>query len=464
MTSSRRVLLICNDAIGQNMAGPAIRYWEFARVLSHHFAVILAVPPFVEQGPPPEASFPAKIKVCRQEADLYALARETEVIVTVGTVLAVHPDLVKLNKPLVLDTYMPFLLERLELYTEPGSKPDSLLAYEQDRNVLNTQLRIADFMICASDKQRDYWLGLLSALGRLNPYTYQDDKTFRRLIDVVPFGLPQKQARHTKQVLKGVYKSIEPDDEVLIWNGGIWDWLDPFTLIRAIPLVRQRRSKVKLVFMGTRRPNANIAMRTVIEQAIALSRELDLYDKSIFFNEWVPYQERQNYLLEADLGVSLHLNHIESKFSFRTRFLDHLWTGLPLLATEGDVLGAELVKLDLGRTVKAGDVTAVAEAIIDMLRNNNDLRQRYQTRMADITTQYQWESVTQPLIDFCANPYFAPDKAYLKETPLIETGPTPYWQLPFKAWQIFRSGGFQGLWRALNQYIVWKQGRWERNY
>ena len=46
----------------------------------------------------------------------------------------------------------------------------------------------------------------------------------------------------------------------------------------------------------------------------------------MFFNEdWVAYDDRQNYLLEADVGVSTHLDHVETEFSFRTRILDYLW-------------------------------------------------------------------------------------------------------------------------------------------
>ncbi len=451
---SRRILLICNDAIGKNMAGPGIRYWEFARILSHYFTVTLVIIPPVKQETILTPPFEAKIIQYKKASELYTLAQETDVIITLGIVLLAYPRLLNVNKPLVLDVYVPSLIESLHVYTDTTPTHQDLFYHEKERNSINTQLRAADFIICASEKQRDYWLGLLTALGRINPYTHNDDKTLRKLIDVVSFGLPKEKPIHTKPTLKGVYKTIQADDYVLIWSGGIWDWLDAPTLVKAMPHIIHKQPNVKLLFMGTKRPL--LPESASAYETITLSKELGLYDSHIFFNDWVPYNERQNYLLEADLGISLHLNQIETRFAFRTRFLDHLWTGLPLLATEGDVISAELVHLNLARTVKAGDVEGIAQATVEML-NDTTLRQRYQANIDNIISKYQWETVTKPLIEFCANPYLAPDKAYIHNIPTMEVGPTQYWKLPQKAWQAYKNNGLVGFLWQLGRYITWQQ-------
>ena len=59
-------------------------------------------------------------------------------------------------------------------------------------NVQNTQLALGDFFLCASERQRDFWIGALHTAGRINPQTYAADPTLRSLIDVVPFGLPDE--------------------------------------------------------------------------------------------------------------------------------------------------------------------------------------------------------------------------------------------------------------------------------
>ena len=79
------------------------------------------------------------------------------------------------------------------------------------------------------------------------------------------------------------------------------------------------------------------------QEAMRLAQKLELDGRSVFFHqEWVPYEERENFLLDADIGVSTHFDHLETRFSFRTRILDYLWAELPIIATQGDSF-AELI-------------------------------------------------------------------------------------------------------------------------
>jgi glycosyltransferase involved in cell wall biosynthesis len=264
-----------------------------------------------------------------------------------------------------------------------------------------------DFFVCSSEKQRDYWLGWLNALDRINPLTYDDDPTFRRLIDIVAFGLPNTPPQHTRAVLKGVRPGIAATDRVIIWGGGVYNWFDPLTLIRAMKHVSAQRSDVKLFFLGIRHPNPNIGVSEMAERAIALSQELDLYEKCVFFNDWVSYDERQNYLLEADVGVSLHFAHLETHFSFRTRLLDYIWAGLPVIVTRGDVLSDLIEDHQLGWAVGYESVDDVTAAILESASVS---RSEFGARFAAITPQLNWDVALQPLIEFCREPRCAPDK------------------------------------------------------
>jgi hypothetical protein len=68
--------------------------------------------------------------------------------------------------------------------------------------------------------------------------------------------------------------------------------------------------------------------------------------------------------------------------------------------------------------------------------------------------------VTAPLVNFCANPRLAPDKAYLEQIPMVEAGETTWWSLPGKAWRALRSQGTSGLMRQVNEYLRWRLERW----
>jgi len=254
--------------------------------------------------------------------------------------------------------------------------------------------------------------------------------------------------------MKGVHPGIAASYRVLLWGGGIWKWFDATTLIRAMARLADGRPDIKLFFMGIQRPNNQSSKIQAADQAIALSQELGLYGRTIFFNEWVAYEERGNYLLEADVGVSLHPDHLETRFSFRTRFLDYVWAGLPMVVTRGDVLSEQVEAQGLGRVVESSDVEGVAAAIVGLLDTPN-LREVYRPRFERLAAQYRWEEVTRPLVEFCLSPRLAPDKEYLRSNPVLGIRPTPWWSLPGKAWRALRLGGVQRLARQVNEYRHW---------
>ncbi|HLF24913.1 MAG TPA: glycosyltransferase family 4 protein [Anaerolineae bacterium] len=445
---------MCNAAIGPHLSGPGIRYWEFARVLSAcaELDVTLVTVPGI-RAEHPQGQAPFRLQASRDEAHLQQLAANAQVVVAPGAIISLYPALRKIRPPLVVDLYIPLLLEELQR-TPSHPLAEQSLFFDRLRRNVSAQIIAADFILCASEKQRDYWLGALSALGRINPYTHADDPTLRRLIDVVPFGLPSEPPRRTRRVLKGIYPGIGPNDKVIFWGGGVWDWLDAPTLIRAMARLAERRPDVKLFFMGVKHPNPQERERKVLAETIALSQELGLLNRTVYFNEWVAYEERSNYLLEADLGVSLHRDHLETRFAFRTRFLDYLWAGLPMLVTRGDVLSEEVERQGLGRVVEPGDVAGVAQALVELLATPN-LRETYHPRFERVAAAYRWEVVAQPLVAFCQSPRLAPDKGYLRGAMTFALGPTPWWRLPSKAWRAVRVGGVAGLSRQIGEYRRW---------
>lgn len=449
---STTIAIIPNDTLGHNMAGPGIRDWELAHVLARHLNVKLIAPPLAELDqtlPPRNASI--SLHKCTDARELRQLAAGCDLLMTRGVMLSAYPFLAQLGKPLIIDIYIPFLLENLE--REAQADPlRQLSSFEGDLEALRLQLRAGDFFICADEKQRDYWLGMLAAFGRINPHTYGQDATLRRLIDLVPFGLPELPPTHTKHVLKGVYPGIGSNDKVILWGGGVWNWLDAATLIRAMAKVSSQRSDAKLFFPGVKRPNPHAPMPEAVNEARRISDALGLTDSYVFFNEWTPYSERHNYLLEADIGASLHLEHIETRFAFRTRMLDYIWAGLPVVATRGDVLGQMLADRGLAHLVEPRDVDGVAQALLTMLENPH-LRQESGVEFAGLAAAYEWNQVAQPLLNFCLNPTFAADRHYLTAT---SAGHTSQKSLVQKAWRALRMSGIAGLKQQIVQYVRWQ--------
>lgn len=401
-SSRRRVLVVTGETLSSRMAGPAIRAWAMAEALSAEHDVELVTLGTCTVTDP-------RFR-CRavDGVSLRALEQWCDILVFQGLVLHTFPWLRDSRKVLVVDIYNPFHLEQLE----QGKNDDDLSrarTVSECVTALNDQLRRGDFFLCASAKQRDFWLGQLSAVGRINPRTYDDDESLESLIAISPFGVPPAPPVHGRNALKGVVPGIGADDRVILWGGGIYNWFDPLTLVHAIDRLRNRRPDVRLYFLGLKHPNPDVPEMRMAVATRRLADSLGLTGKHVFFNEgWVDYDDRQNYLLEADLGVSTHLPHVETAFSFRTRILDYIWAGLPVVATTGDTF-ADLIDAEgLGITVPPGDVDALEEALFRVL-DDKAMADESRANLARVAPRYTWPTVLEPLLDFCRSPRRAAD-------------------------------------------------------
>jgi len=401
-TVRRRIVVATSDVLGARMAGPAIRATRVAAALSAEHDVELVT--LTSSG----YEDPRYRTTATDAAGLAARARVAEVVVVQGDVFDRCPQLSRTPAVVVCDMYDPIHLEQLEQARDLGERRRRDVV-RRCSVMINAQLLRGDFFLCASDKQRDFWLGQLAALGRVNPVSYDDDQTLRRLIDVAPFGTPGDPPVRTGPGARGVIPGIEPGDELLLWGGGVYNWFDPLTLVEAVHRLRQRRPRLRLLFLGMKHPNADVPEMAMAYRTRRRSDELGLTGSAVFFNEqWVAYDRRQDYLLEADIGVSTHLDHVETAFSFRTRVLDYLWAGLPVLTTAGDTLADLVEERGLGLTVSAQDVDALAAAI-DGLLGDQALWARCRQAVEVLQPELTWEVALRPLLAFCRGPHRAPD-------------------------------------------------------
>ncbi len=409
-----RVLIISHDLVGERMAGPGIRYWELSRVLSASCAVTLAAP---AAG---VSSAPDGVRLATYQpgvaASVEPLVAQADVVLAYGYLLYQFPFLADLGIPLALDLYIPGPTESLPLN---AARPlDWQEAQQQaDLALLGRIAAAGDFFLCASERQRDFWLGFLGAAGRLAPSIFARDPSLRSLIDVVPFGLPAEAPQRTGPLYKGVHPGIGPQDQLIVWGGGIWDWLDPLTLIRAFARIAPAWPAARCIFPGRQHPwREQVPAMPMVQRAQALVRELGLEER-VFFGDWVPYARRADYLLEADIGVSLHPDSVETRFAFRTRILDYIWAGLPMIVSRGDVLAKVVAAHDLGRVVDYGDIDGVAAALSDLL-GDAQARTRRREAFAAVAAGYTWSACARPLAAFCRRPQFAADKARRRPAPV----------------------------------------------
>jgi glycosyltransferase involved in cell wall biosynthesis len=400
-----RILVITPDVLAERMAGPAIRAWNIAAALvadgTGHEVCLVSTAKCSIEGVGFDCRFVGWHELPR-------FAKSFDVLIVQGFVTYHAPQLLRGKQIVVVDLYDPLHFEQLEQLrdVEPAMRRTTI---DLTVRVLNEQAVRGDFFLCASDEQRHLWLGLLGALGRINPLNYDPDPSLRSLIAVCPFGLPDADPVHERRALRGVVDGISETDKVILWAGGVYNWFDPLTLLQAVAQLAKRHDDVRLFFMGMAHPNVDVGVMSMAGRARVLAAELGLVDRHVFFNDgWVSYDDRANYLLEADLGVSTHFEHAETAFAFRTRILDYLWANLPVVATEGDTFGRLIASEQLGITVAEQDVTLLAEALERALYDEEFVAS-CRGNVARIRAEFNWSATLVPVVEFCRQPRRAPD-------------------------------------------------------
>lgn len=413
--ASRRVLVISNDVIGSHMAGPGIRYVQLARVLSAHFPTRLIAPAM--SGDPADmpsvgGASAAELAVCPELAwDGVRPHAEWADVILLPVAAAAHlAAVVELDAAIVIDGYCPLPAEWLALHTSPDAPggPDEVdRRWQAWHELLYRPYLMGDFYLCSSERQRTWWLGQLEAAGRVTPAQYAADPSLRRLVDVTPFGLSAAPPPPAATVARRIWPHLPDGATPLLWGGGLWPWLDPVTAVRALARVRTVRPDAVLLFPGARHPKPDVAaeMDALRRRVQDASDALGLTDTGVFFGEWLPYADWPALLAEARLALSLHFESLETHLAFRTRVLDYIWAGLPIVATGGDATGDLIVQHGLGRIAPVQDEAAVADAVLALLDAPPPAGAFARAR-AELT----WEKAAEPLVRFCREPWRAPDR------------------------------------------------------
>ncbi|MCW1969912.1 MAG: hypothetical protein KIH69_017500 [Anaerolineae bacterium] len=435
------LLIITHENIGERMAGPSIRSWEIAKALGKHGAQVRIITPYDSHRSAPNVEI-----VTFDWAQPDSIAQHIEAasaVMGIGTVLARVIALLgkPIVKPTIVDTYYVPEIEQILLNITTHKRefdPTPIFV-----NEMSTYLRQADFLLVATEHQYDFWLGGLLANGRLNSATL-DRFHVDNLIGMVPLGIPDEEAgepraKNQEPRTKSQEPSNEnlglkaqdsglrtqdlglrtrdsipiaglsPSDKIVYWGGGIWDWTDPLTLLDAMREVWQTHSDAKLVFGALHHYDQRIVPQmSVAGKLIAQVKVEGLLGKQVFFGDWLPYDERGAFLMQADVGVGLTLRTIENRYAVRARILDYVWTGLPCVLSAGDEYADWAAHIGLAKLVQPGDAPALAQAILAQLNDPTSRTERI-AQLRPVIAHRRWSAVVQPLLHFIRQPALAAD-------------------------------------------------------
>jgi glycosyltransferase involved in cell wall biosynthesis len=260
---------------------------------------------------------------------------------------------------------------------------------------------------------------------------------------VVPFGVPPEPPPAGEEGGRAALPSLKSKDRVLLWNGGFWPWLDGETLLQAMASLRERRRDIKLVIMAGKKPGATSEIVLAGEALRERCRVLGLLDENVFLLDWIDYGERHRLLRDADLAVCTHKAGLETRFSFRTRFVDCLWSRLPLVITEGGIVSDWVERYELGFTAPAEDPEKLAEGFINLLDNPSKMA-ACRENLERLAPRFAWDETVRPLLSFLEKPVAAPPPNWAPDFP---------WDRLHRSLYYLRRHGVRGFLKHVKSYL-----------
>ena len=378
-----RIALLSSEPVRERMAGIGIRYLELARRLPRPgVEVVLISPAPVAEVPP----VPGEVRTFAADSVRELLA-DCDAAVAQGQ-LANDLVLACPELPTAIDLYDPWLVENLHYLPTLGLDP-----YRNDHASWVLQLSRGDFFLCASEEQRLYYRGFLTALGRVNPERLARDPDLARLIVVVPFGVPDE---------------LPPHRPCLPPRGGVASARHPLRralrLVRPLDAARRARAPARPATgsslgaqpqrrgdaAGAARPSRGALPRARLVGRARAGARLGRRRAPLR-----PAARRRRCC------CSPHRPSLETRLSLRTRFLDALAAGCPVVTSEGGTVARLVRERGAGWVVPPADAAALARGARGGARRRAASASGGARRAASSPRGFAWARALAPLVRFC---------------------------------------------------------------
>lgn len=397
--TTRTVWLLAQGSLDGIILGPTLRVVQMARLAKQagHEVVIA-----LEDGR--EGRF-EEMRTCRLTPESVRVIKPKDVIVAVATL---HPAIFKailgFRLGFDLDLYGLGALEHLEM-----DHPYTPRQVFQSRRRLRRRYRIlsehAERIYLSDPQQLAFLGGTIIADGLRSSAILASRLPEKSLL--LPMGVPASSPGDSPSP----FPSRFADRPVFLWGGGIWSWFDIDTLLEAFRILRDRGSPAALFFICGSNPSKSAAHDGPVRRALETSRDLGLLDSNVAFHQTgVLPSDLPAYLQHCAAAVMSNPRRLESLGSWRTRLLDPLAYGKPVVTAGYDPLSDRLAGSGAALVSPSGDAGALADQI-DRFCGSPKLRETMSDASRREAKAFSWSAIFAPWVARIADP-----EAYQKTT------------------------------------------------
>jgi glycosyltransferase involved in cell wall biosynthesis len=293
----------------------------------------------------------------------------------------------------------------------PEEKDANATQYHHVWKLMLPVLLQGDQFSALSNRQRFALIGQLGITGRLNHLTSGTD-----FVHAIPYGLfpddPPPLMPHSQR-----------DMFVLMWCGSFNTWMDVDSLVEGLVAAIKANSRLRLLVVGGKIPGYNEIAYERFQEGVRTAGVRD----AVRMMDWQPLAETLKLYAFCDAGLNIDRYTYEAVLGSRTRIVNFLAAGKPVISTTVTELTEELAGHGFVVPFDVSDSTGLARAIEDAVIRRDELRQLGQRGAEYVRQRFDAVVVGQSLADWVRNPAFSPDKA--DRSRLDPANPlTQFWQ------------------------------------
>lgn len=316
----------------------------------------------------------------------------------------------------------------MEIYGDMLTIMQSYFYRKQSDRGLDTQiaflrevLRKGDIFSGCGRPQCHMLVGELAMAGRLNRWTFGYE--FTRVI--LPGSPPALNGAGTVARAGAgpprhflAQQGVADEDFVVLWCGGYNTWTDVETLFGGMEAAMQANRRLHYVSVGASTYSAPDTVYDRLCRLAAASPHAQRYH----LLGWRPWSEMADFYRESDVGINIDALHYETIFGTRTRLVEMIAGGLPVVTSLGAELSYLLRDAGAALTFDVGDAAALGDALARMAGSAELTQCMAQAALRYAAHDLSFASTTEPLRQWVAAPVSAPDRRSLSLSERLRAG------------------------------------------
>jgi glycosyltransferase involved in cell wall biosynthesis len=202
---------------------------------------------------------------------------------------------------------------------------------------------------------------------------------------------------------------IGEESFVVLWCGGYNTWTDVETLFKGLVWAMERDPKLCYLSLGAHTYEAPDNVYTRFEQMIQHSPYRDRFH----LLGWQPWADVPKYYRASDVGINIDALHYETLYGTRTRLVEMIGAGLPIITSTGAELSYLLQEQGAARTFTIGDWQGLGQELLGLATDGDSCLALAAKAYAVAKDELSFGQTTACLREWVRHPRLAPDKETL---------------------------------------------------